>query len=63
LIVGGSGLTPAYALLGQVVEGRDGSAAKPHKSLDKTEIRMIDANKSQADILLCGELSTIVEGE
>jgi nitrate reductase (NAD(P)H) len=61
LILGGSGLTPGYALLERVREGRDGSAAKPDTNSDRTEIRLIDANKSQADILLRDELHRIVE--
>jgi nitrate reductase (NAD(P)H) len=42
LVLGGSGLTPGYALLARALLS----------PTDKTEIRVIDANKSEKDILL-----------
>lgn len=46
LVVGGSGLTPAYSLLARILLSKG----------DGTEIRVVDANKSEADILLRDEL-------
>lgn len=42
LVLGGSGITPGYALLARAMMDKD----------DKTEIRVVDANKSEGDILL-----------
>lgn len=42
LILGGSGITPGYALIARAMLSSD----------DKTQIRVIDANKSETDILL-----------
>lgn len=42
LVLGGSGITPGYALLARAMLSTD----------DKTEIRVVDANKSEKDILL-----------
>lgn len=42
LVLGGSGITPGYALLARAMMSPD----------DKTEIRVVDANKSENDILL-----------
>ncbi|KAK5109055.1 hypothetical protein LTR62_007603 [Meristemomyces frigidus] len=46
LIVGGSGLTPGYALIVRAVLGRG----------EEVQIRVVDANKSEKDILLREEL-------
>ncbi|KAM0205836.1 hypothetical protein ACHAQI_008843 [Fusarium lateritium] len=46
LVLGGSGITPGYSLLARILL----------TSGDKTEIRVIDANKTEADILLKDEL-------
>lgn len=51
LVLGGSGLTPGYALLKRVAEDKD----------DATKIKVIDANKTEDDILLRGELNSLVE--
>ena len=51
LVVGGSGLTPAYALIKRVIED----------AKDPTQIRVIDANKTEADILMRKELNELVE--
>lgn len=47
MVVGGSGLTPAYSLLARVLLTQG----------DKTQLRVVDANKTQGDILLHDELS------
>jgi nitrate reductase (NAD(P)H) len=46
LVVGGSGLTPAYSLIARIFMCDD----------DKTEVRVVDANKSEDDVLLREEL-------
>lgn len=46
LVLGGSGLTPGYALIARILSD----------TKDKTQIRVIDANKSEADILLKEEM-------
>lgn len=46
LVLGGSGITPGYALLARAMLAAD----------DKTEIRVVDANKSESDILLKDKL-------
>ncbi len=46
LILGGSGLTPGYALIARIL-GENG---------DTTQLRVIDANKSENDILLRKEM-------
>ncbi len=47
MVVGGSGLTPAYSLLARVLLTKG----------DKTQLRVVDANKTEGDILLHQELS------
>ncbi|PWY73543.1 nitrate reductase [Aspergillus eucalypticola CBS 122712] len=51
LVIGGSGITPAYALIARILL-TDG---------DKTEIRVIDANKTTSDILLRDQLDKFVK--
>jgi NAD(P)H-flavin reductase len=46
LVLGGSGITPGYSLIARAMLS----------SSDKTEIRVVDANKSEKDILLRDEL-------
>ncbi|KAL4925704.1 nitrate reductase [Aspergillus undulatus] len=46
LVLGGTGITPGYALIAGIMLTKD----------DKTEIRVIDANKTPGDILLRNEL-------
>ncbi|KAF9875001.1 nitrate reductase [Colletotrichum karsti] len=46
LVLGGSGVTPGYSLIARIVESGN----------DKTEVRVVDANKSEKDILLRREL-------
>jgi nitrate reductase (NAD(P)H) len=50
LVLGGSGITPGYSLIARVVL-TDG---------DETQIRVVDANKSEQDILLREELEEFV---
>ena len=51
LVLGGSGITPGYALAARAVLG----------TTENVEIRVLDANKSEKDILLRDELSHFVE--
>lgn len=51
LILGGSGITPGYALIARIISTGD----------EAIELRVIDANKSEKDILLHDELSRIEE--
>jgi nitrate reductase (NAD(P)H) len=46
LVLGGSGITPGYSLIARALLSSD----------DETEIRIVDANKSEKDILLKDEL-------
>nr|POF18611.1 nitrate reductase [nadh] 1 [Quercus suber] len=46
LVLGGSGLTPGYALIARALLGKD----------ENVELRVVDANKSEKDILLHEEL-------
>lgn len=50
LILGGSGITPGYQLLERILRTEG----------DRTEIRVVDANKSEADILLKVELEKAI---
>lgn len=51
LILGGSGITPGYQLIARILETEG----------DHTQIAVVDANKSEADILLKDEMSTLQE--
>lgn len=51
LILGGSGITPGYQLLERVLRDKN----------DKTQIRVVDANKSEKDILLKDELEEMTK--
>lgn len=51
LVLGGSGITPGYQLIARVLRAKDEGEAE-----DKTKIKVIDANKTEADILLRSEL-------
>lgn len=46
LVLGGSGITPGYALIARIAMAAD----------DATELRVIDANKTERDILMRSEL-------
>lgn len=47
LVLGGSGITPGYSLIARALLSSD----------DKTQLRVVDANKSEKDILLKDELA------
>jgi len=49
LILGGSGITPGYQLLNRILRTKG----------DKTEIRVVDANKTEEDILLREEMDEL----
>lgn len=51
LVLGGSGITPGYALIARICMAAD----------DGTQIRVIDANKTEADILMRSELDEFEE--
>ena len=55
LVLGGSGITPGYALIARILMSQ-GNKNKEGGEADKTEIRVIDANKSEKDILLREDL-------
>ena len=52
LILGGSGITPGYQLLDRVLRTTD---------TDKTQIRVVDSNKTEEDILLKEEMDKLEE--
>lgn len=52
LVLGGSGITPGYALLARAILDKD----------DETQIRVVDANKSEGDILLKDALDGFERG-
>ncbi|KAL8737783.1 MAG: hypothetical protein Q9181_001346 [Wetmoreana brouardii] len=52
LILGGSGITPGYQLLARICKTEG----------DETEVRVIDANKTEGDILLKDEMEAFVQG-
>lgn len=49
LVLGGSGITPGYALIARIAAMRDAAV----------QVRVVDANKSEADILLYDELARL----
>ncbi|KOS23414.1 Nitrate reductase 1 [Escovopsis weberi] len=51
LVLGGSGITPGFALIGRILLSR-----KHGGGADQTSIRVVDANNTQNDILLRAEL-------
>ncbi|CRK27704.1 hypothetical protein BN1708_014926 [Verticillium longisporum] len=51
LVLGGSGVTPGFSLLSRVIMSGD----------DETEIRVVDANNTEADILLREEMEELVK--
>ncbi|KAK2763124.1 hypothetical protein FQN54_009759 [Arachnomyces sp. PD_36] len=48
LILGGSGITPGYQLIARILSSKD--------PVDQTNIKVIDANKSENDILMRSEM-------
>lgn len=59
LILGGSGVTPGYALLEKVFGGRKGE----EKGECGVKIRVIDCNKTEEDILLKEEMESLRKGK
>lgn len=53
LVLGGSGITPGYALIARILLDRSRSG----KDKDQTELRVVDANKTESDILLRKDLA------
>lgn len=51
LILGGSGITPGYALIARILADKN----------DKTQLRVIDANRVENDILLKEQMEIFVE--
>lgn len=51
LVLSGSGITPGYQLISRILRAKDQG-----KGEDKTNINVIDANKTEGDILLKDEL-------
>lgn len=51
LVLGGSGITPGYQLLVKILKSKD----------DTTQLRVVDANKTQDDILLRKQLNELAE--
>ena len=49
LVLGGSGITPGYSLIARILMSKG----------DKTQIKVVDANKSENDILLRSELGQL----
>ena len=61
LILGGSGVTPGYQLIANILEkdiGKD-KDGKEIKIDDKTQLRIIDANKTEDDILMREQLDDL----
>ncbi|KAJ5244640.1 hypothetical protein N7489_004736 [Penicillium chrysogenum] len=54
LILGGSGITPGYQLISRILRAKDQDDKE-----DKTALKVIDANKTEGDILLRGELDEL----
>jgi nitrate reductase (NAD(P)H) len=52
LVLGGSGITPGYSLIARIMLSEN----------DSTNVRVVDANKTEADILLKKELDGFVDG-
>lgn len=45
LVLGGSGITPGYQVIARILKNKD----------DKTKVKVIDANKTEGDILMSGD--------
>lgn len=56
LVLGGSGITPGYQLIARILRAKDQSGYE-----DKTNIKVIDANKTESDILLKDDLDKLAE--
>ncbi|KAJ5815359.1 hypothetical protein N7474_007136 [Penicillium riverlandense] len=51
LVLGGSGITPGYQLIARILSAKDKGEGE-----DKSKLKVIDANKTESDILLRSEL-------
>lgn len=56
LVLGGSGITPGFQLIARVLRAKQQGEAE-----DQTKIKVIDANKTEADILLRSELDQLAK--
>ncbi|EPS27518.1 hypothetical protein PDE_02461 [Penicillium oxalicum 114-2] len=56
LVLGGSGITPGYQLICRILRAREQGEAE-----DSTILKVIDANKTEGDILLRDELDQLAE--
>lgn len=56
LVLGGSGITPGYQLVSRILSSR-----KEGGKRDDTKIKVVDANKTEADILLRSELDRLAK--
>ncbi|CAI7653865.1 unnamed protein product [Penicillium discolor] len=56
LVLGGSGITPGYQLISRILRAKDQGMEE-----DKTNLKVINANKSEDDILLRDELDRFAE--
>lgn len=56
LVLGGSGITPGYQLISRILRAKIEGQKE-----DNTKIRVIDANKTQDDMLLANELSQLAK--
>ena len=56
LVLGGSGITPGYQLISRILRAKD-----RNEDEDKTGLKVIDANKTENDILLRNELDQLAK--
>lgn len=56
LVLGGSGITPGYQLIAHVLRAKDHGEGEDH-----TKLKVIDANKTEDDILLRSELDQLAK--
>lgn len=56
LVLGGSGITPGYQLIARILDSPEKSKEK-----DETKLKVIDANKTENDILLLAELDQLAK--
>lgn len=57
LVLGGSGITPGYQLLARILK----SSMEDNETKDETKIKVVDANKTENDILLRDELNQVAK--
>lgn len=56
LVLGGSGITPGYQLIARILRAKDQGEGEDH-----TKLKVIDANKTEGDILLRSELDRLAK--